>query len=63
MYSSLQRLKTSIGLKTGKNLLINLTDCPKAREHQYQLRLTFTPNPTPPATTTATAIDGARCSG
>lgn len=63
VYSSLQSLKTSVALKTSKDQLINLTDCPKAREHQYQLRLTFTPNPTPPATTTATAVDGARCSG
>jgi hypothetical protein len=63
VYSSLQRLETSIGLKSRKNMLMKLTDCPKARENQFQLRLTFVPNPTPPATTTATAIDGARCSG
>ena len=63
VYSSLQSLKTSVALKTRKDQLINLTDCPKARELQYQLRLTFTPNPTPPASTTATAVDGARCSG
>jgi hypothetical protein len=63
VYSSLQRLETSIGLKSGKHMLMALTDCPKARENQFQLRLTFVPNPTPPATTTATAIDGARCSG
>jgi hypothetical protein len=63
VFSSLQRLKTSIGLQDGKNRLISLTDCPKAREHQYQLRLTFVPNPTPPATSTATAVKGAGCSG
>ena len=63
VYSSLQRLETSIGLKSGKNMLMALTDCPKARENQFQLRLTFVPNPTPPASKTATAIDGARCSG
>ena len=63
VYSSLQRLETSIGLKSGKNMLIALTDCPKAREHQFQLRLTFIPNPTPPAETTATAVKGAGCSG
>ena len=63
VYSSLQRLETSIGLKSGKHMLMALTDCPKARENQFQLRLTFVPNPTPPANSTATAIDGARCSG
>jgi len=63
VYSSLQSLKTSVALKTRKRQLINLTDCPKARELQYQLRLRFTPNPTPPASSTATAVDGARCSG
>ena len=63
VYSSLQRLETSIGLKSGKNYLMALRDCPKARENQFQLRLTFVPNPTPPATKTASAIDGARCSG
>ena len=63
VYSSLQKLETSIGLKSGKNMLMALTDCPKARENQFQLRLTFVPNPTPPASKTATAIDGARCSG
>ena len=63
VYSSLQRLETSIGLKSGEHMLMALTDCPKARENQFQLKLTFVPNPTPPATTTATAIDGARCSG
>lgn len=63
VYSSLQRLETSVALKTRKNQLISLTDCPRARELQYQLRLTFVPNPTPPATSTATAVDGARCSG
>jgi hypothetical protein len=63
VYSSLQQLKTSIGLKSGKHKLLSLTDCPKARENQLQLRFTFVPNPTPPATSTATAIDGARCSG
>ena len=63
VFSSLQNLKTSVALKTRKRQLINLTDCPKARELQYQLRLTFTPNPTAPATDTASAVDGARCSG
>ena len=63
VYSSLQRLETSIGLKSGKNMLMALTDCPKARENQFQLRLTFVPNPTPPSSTTATAVDGARGSG
>lgn len=63
VYSSLQRLETSIGLKSGKRTLIALTDCPKAKENQFGLRLTFVPNPVAPATTTASAIDGARCSG
>ena len=63
VYSSLQRLETSLGLKRGTNYLLSLTDCPGARENQLQLKLTFVPNPTPPATTTATALDGARCSG
>ena len=63
VYSSLQRLETSIGLRSGRNELLGLTDCPKARELQFGLRLTFVPNPTPPAATTANAIDGARCSG
>jgi hypothetical protein len=63
VFSSLQRLETSVALKSGSRRLVSLTDCPQAREHQFQLRLTFVPNPTPPAATTATAIDGARCSG
>jgi hypothetical protein len=63
VYSSLQRLETSVGLKRKKNYLMSLTDCPGSRENQFQLRLTFVPNPTPPATSTATAVDGARCSG
>jgi hypothetical protein len=63
VFSSLQRLETSVALKSGKRRLVSLTDCPQAREHQFQLRLTFVPNPTPPGATTATAIDGARCSG
>jgi hypothetical protein len=63
VYSSLQRLETSIGLKSGRRMLVALKDCPPARENQFQLRLTFVPNPTPPASSSATAIDGARCSG
>lgn len=63
VFSSLQRLETSVALKSGARKLVSVTDCPKAREHQFQLRLTFVPNPTPPTTTTATALDGARCSG
>jgi hypothetical protein len=63
VFSSLQRLETSLGLKRGKNYLLALRDCPGSRENQLQLKFTFVPNPTPPATTTATALDGARCSG
>ncbi len=63
VFSSLQRLETSIGLKSGDNSLLALTDCPGARENQFQLRLTFVPNPTAPIKKTATAIDGAGCSG
>ena len=63
VFSSLQRLETSIGLKAGSNYLVGLTDCPPARENQFQLRLTFVPNPTAPIKKTATAIDGAGCSG
>jgi len=63
VFSSLQRLETSVALKSGNRRLVGVTDCPGARENQFQLRLTFVPNPTAPARTTATAIDGARCSG
>lgn len=63
VYSSLQRLETSIGLKRGKNYLMGLTDCPGARENQFGLKFTFVPNPNPPSTSSASAIDGARCSG
>lgn len=63
VYSSLQRLETSLALKSGKRQLMSLTDCPKARELQFGLRFTFVPNPNPPASSTASAIDGARCSG
>ena len=49
VYSSLQRLETSIGLKSGKNALVKSIGCPKAREHQIGVKITYVPNPNPPA--------------
>lgn len=61
VYSSLQSLETSISARRGKNYLIPLTKCPRARELQYRLRLTFVDNPNPPGSRTATAVKGAGC--
>jgi hypothetical protein len=63
VYSSLQSLETSIGLKRGSNMLMKLIDCPSSRELQFQLQLTFVPNPTPPAKSKVKSTDAAACSG
>ena len=63
VYSALQQIKNSLGLKSGKNALVKSIGCPKAREHQIGVKITYVPNPTPPASTTAKSADGATCSG
>jgi len=63
VYSALQQIKNSLGLKSGKYALVKSIGCPKAREHQIGVKITYVPNPTPPASTTAKSADGATCSG
>lgn len=63
VYSALQNIKNSLGLKDGKHALLTSIGCPKAREHQVGVKITYVPNPTPPAATTASSADGATCTG
>ena len=63
VYSALQQIKNSLGLKSGKNALVKSIGCPKAREHQIGVKISYVPNPNPPAASSATSADGATCSG
>jgi hypothetical protein len=63
VYSALQNIKNSLGLKSGKNALVKSIGCPKAREHQIGVKISYVPNPNPPAASSAKSADGATCSG
>ena len=63
VYSALQQIKNSLGLKSGKNALVKSIGCPKAREHQIGVKISYVPNPNPPAASSAKSADGATCSG
>jgi hypothetical protein len=63
VYSALQQIKNSLGLKSGKNALVKSIGCPKAREHQIGVKISYVPNPAPPASSSAKSADGATCSG
>lgn len=62
-YSALDKIKNSLALKSGKNMLIKSIGCPKSREHVIGVKVTYVPNPQAPASKTAQAQDGSGCSG
>jgi hypothetical protein len=63
VYSALQQIKNSLGLKSGSNALVKSIGCPKSREHVIGVKISYVPNPTPPASSSASTKDGATCSG
>jgi hypothetical protein len=63
VYSALQNIKNSLGLKSGANALLTSIGCPKTREHPIGVKITYVPNPNPPAASSASSVDGAPCSG
>jgi hypothetical protein len=63
VYSALQNIKNSLGLKSGDRALLTSIGCPKTREHPIGVKITYVPNPNPPAASSASSVDGAPCSG
>lgn len=63
VFSALVQIKSSLGLKSGKNALLSSIGCPKAREHQIGVTITYVDNPNPPAKRSVSSADGAKCSG
>jgi len=61
VYSALQQIKNSLGLKSGKNALVTSVGC-SSKKHKIGVKITYVPNPTPPATTTASDSSNAKCS-
>ena len=63
VYSALQQIKNSLGLKSGKHALLTSVGCPKTREHPIGVKISYVPNPNPPAASSASSVAGAPCSG
>ena len=63
VYSALQNIKNSLGLKSGDHALLTSIGCPKTREHPIGVKISYVPNPSPPASSSASSADGAPCSG
>ncbi|HKG66971.1 MAG TPA: hypothetical protein VKB28_23085 [Solirubrobacteraceae bacterium] len=63
VYSALQNIKNSLGLKSGEHALLTSIGCPKTREHPIGVKISYVPNPNPPAASSASSVDGAPCSG
>jgi hypothetical protein len=61
VYSALQEIKNSLGLKSGKNALVKSVGCAK-KKHNIGVKITYVPNPTPPAASTASDTSSAKCS-
>jgi hypothetical protein len=60
LYAALVDLKSTLGLKKGKNALISSVGC-KGGKHKFGAKLTFAPNPTPPPKSTASGTSTATC--
>ena len=61
VYSALQQIKNSLGLKSGKNALVTSVGC-ASKKHKIGVKITYVPNPTPPAKSTASDTSNAKCS-
>ena len=61
VYSALQQIKNSLGLKSGKNALVTSVGCAK-KAHKIGVKISYVPNPTPPAASSASDTSSAKCS-
>jgi hypothetical protein len=61
VYSALQQIKNSLGLKSGKNALITSIGC-ASKAHKIGVKISYVPNPNPPAASSASDTSKAMCS-
>jgi hypothetical protein len=61
VYSALQQIKNSLGLKSGKNALITSIGC-ASKAHKIGVKISYVPNPNPPAASSASDTSKAKCS-
>ena len=60
LYAALVDLKSTLGLKKGKNALISSVGC-KNKKHKFGAKLTFAPNPLAPPKPSASGTSTATC--